>query len=96
MFFKIKNKFFFDDNSSIRWLTKESFEYKEGDFVVEIWADYYKAGLFKYGRAFEVSALKEWDSFLEGEEYINEDKLRDIKRKIKIYCTSKNITFKFC
>ncbi|MEQ1486360.1 hypothetical protein [Methyloglobulus sp.] len=76
----------FDDGSYIKWASKETIMYVDGEFSVEVWGDYFRSGSFSTGRIIKYPSVMKWSARPESySEIISNEKRNEIIEKIKVF-----------
>jgi hypothetical protein len=90
MFLKKTNSLKFTDDSCVEFVDRETVKYREGDYSVLVWVDYYKVRFLSYGRVVNIDRVEKWDTFPDGATpNIDSIKRNEIFTKIESYCKSK-------
>ena len=63
MFRRKSNSLNFSDGSWVEYVDRETIKYREGDYSVLVWVDYFKTRFLCYGRAINIDAIEVWDTY---------------------------------
>jgi hypothetical protein len=81
----------FPDGSSLRWASKESMLYVEGEYMVEAWVDF-GSGVFTNKKVLHLSSIEKWSEAPDlASNVIPQEKKEEIEFKIRSVVGSKNL-----